>query len=95
MDNIFFSYQYPAKSNCVAPYLKLLISPPLDDPDYEIAAMIDTGYDGNLVVPYDLFVALKLYDYQFPNDWQHIVAVREETLLKLYEWRFSWNIGQL
>lgn len=42
---------------------------------------LDTGYDGELLVPYDLYVSLGLRDWEFPKElWSTGLTVSGESL---------------
>ncbi len=67
MKNIF-DYKPSSSSSELAPYVDLLISDPLGSKSIECSAMIDTGYDGEIVVPVKLYDDLNLSAFEYSEN---------------------------
>lgn len=65
-------YEKTPYSEILAPYTSISLKDPLSEKRSDLMALIDTGYDGNLMVPYEIFKELNLFKYQFPEDMEAI-----------------------
>lgn len=63
-----FAYKPSTGSGELAPYVDLLISNPLGSKTIECTAMIDTGYDGEIVVPIKLYDDLNLAAFEYSEN---------------------------
>ena len=57
-------------SEQAAPLLQFTLADPFETTSYEIQALIDTGYDGNLLIPIEIFRFLKLERFEIRFDEQ-------------------------
>ncbi|MHA1652337.1 MAG: clan AA aspartic protease [Candidatus Helarchaeota archaeon] len=69
-----FDYKIPVYSEIPAPYLIIILSDPLNIKEIELSALIDTGYDGELLIPPDIYDKLNLKAFEFSND---VVSIAE------------------
>jgi clan AA aspartic protease len=67
-----WNYSTPLVSNVPAPYVEIVVYNPERSLKYPskgtLSAMIDTGYDGYLITPINIFNELKLDDYEIPAE---------------------------
>ncbi|MCK4847873.1 MAG: hypothetical protein KAT16_02485 [Candidatus Heimdallarchaeota archaeon] len=61
-------YNKPKSSEVTAPFLKISVGDPFSEKSISFDALIDTGYDGNLIVPYYVFNQLDLFRFQYPEE---------------------------
>ncbi|MHA1972470.1 MAG: hypothetical protein ACTSW1_05745 [Candidatus Hodarchaeales archaeon] len=78
-----FQYKTPLVSDVEAPYLPLVLSDPLDMHSETVFGMIDTGYDGEILIPYQLFKELNLEAFEFSLDIVSYAETASGELLKL------------
>ncbi len=67
-------YQIPVYSEIPAPYLTIILSDPLEANSIELTALIDTGFDGEILIPKDIYDKLKLKAFEFSID---VVSIAE------------------
>lgn len=72
MTDIQFQYQKSPYSKIPAPYIPLTLGDPFLEKTTEIMALFDTGYDGNMLISFEVFENLQLYRYQYPSDLRKI-----------------------
>ncbi len=63
-----FKYKKPPISDVLAPYLDISISDPFETSVIDASGLVDTGYDGELLIPSDLYETLKLEEFEFNQD---------------------------
>ncbi|MFX0209918.1 MAG: hypothetical protein ACFFDT_28315 [Candidatus Hodarchaeota archaeon] len=63
-----FNYQKPAISDVLAPYLKITISDPFEGNKIEVNALLDTGFDGEILIPIKIYEDLNLQAFEFSQD---------------------------
>nr|MDO8082671.1 hypothetical protein [Candidatus Freyarchaeota archaeon] len=67
-----WNYSTPPVSNVPAPYIEIVVYNPERSLKYPskgtLNAMIDTGFDGYLITPINIFNELKLDDYEIPQE---------------------------
>ncbi|MFX0063247.1 MAG: clan AA aspartic protease [Candidatus Hermodarchaeota archaeon] len=63
-----FSYQKPIISDIEAPYIPIILSDPLEQTSVEIKALVDTGYDGEILIPQDMYETLNLKTFEYSLD---------------------------
>jgi len=78
-----FSYKKPAISDVKAPYLPLIISDPLERVKIESQGLVDTGYDGELIIPMNMYDELSLNAYEFNIDSISMVETASGERLEL------------
>ncbi|MHA1266111.1 MAG: clan AA aspartic protease [Candidatus Helarchaeota archaeon] len=69
-----FKYKTPVVSEIQAPYLPIILSDPLEIKSIEVTALIDTGFDGEILIPRDLYDDLNLKAYEYSMD---VVSIAE------------------
>lgn len=78
-----FEYQIPAYSEIQAPYLTIILSDPLETNSIELAALLDTGFDGEILIPKDIYDKLNLKAFEFSIDTVSIAETAAGEHLKL------------
>ena len=73
---LIFKYQEPLISNVAAPYIPLIISDPLERVILEQNGLIDTGFDGEILIPLELYDRLNLKAFEYSLD---VVSLAETT----------------
>src|SRR3990172_1113525 len=61
------SYDVPLQNKIPAPFLEIVVSDPSGRKRVILSPMVDTGYDGALLLPLDTYNELSLYAYQYPD----------------------------
>lgn len=82
-----FSYRPTSYSDVAAPFLDLQLSDPLGDRSKQITCLVDTGYNGDIIVPISVFQELGLESYELSSDYFSIaerIAGEELRLLSAY-----------
>jgi len=69
-----FKYRTPANSEVQAPYLRIALSDPLELNSIELAALVDTGFDGEVLIPKDIYDRLNLKAFEFSSG---VVSIAE------------------
>lgn len=69
-----FNYQKSIISDLSAPYIPLIISDPLEKQNIEEKALIDTGYDGEVLIPKTIYDKLNLRAFEYSMD---VVSIAE------------------
>lgn len=64
---VAFDYSLPFGSTELGPFITLTFGDPLLHETLTQPVMVDTGFDGYLVIPENLFNKLKLFKYLIPN----------------------------
>ncbi|MCY3412046.1 MAG: hypothetical protein INQ03_10485 [Candidatus Heimdallarchaeota archaeon] len=77
-----FPYRYPTNSSVLAPIITINVLDPLHMKTTEIRALVDTGYDGHLLLPYSNFTSLQLEAFQI-DETIHVVG--ESVTGELFE----------
>ena len=65
---LIFAYKSPSNSDVPAPYLSLILSDPFEIKKVEITAIIDTGFDGEILIPKSIYDDLKLKSFEYSSD---------------------------
>ncbi|HUY00553.1 MAG TPA: hypothetical protein VMV49_13415 [Candidatus Deferrimicrobium sp.] len=65
---LFFEYKTPENSEIQAPYLAIILSDPLELNDIKLSALVDTGFDGEILIPKDIYNNLNLQAYEYGID---------------------------
>ena len=78
-----FSYRKPMISDVRAPYLPLLVSDPLEQASIEVQGLVDTGYDGELLIPREMYDKLSLNAFEFSLDSISIAETASGEQLEL------------
>ena len=71
-----FEYRKPLISDVNAPYIPLTISDPLENVKIERFGLIDTGFDGEILIPLELYNKLNLQAFEYSID---VVSIAETT----------------
>ena len=67
MVKVIFPYRKPEHSEVLAPCLKIKLGDPFFHKSVDILALLDTGYDGYMLIPQAVFESLDLFSYQYPD----------------------------
>lgn len=67
MNETQFDYQKTPYSDIAAPYISIRLADPFGEKILELDALLDTGYDSTMLIPYDAFESLQLHRYQYPS----------------------------
>ncbi|MHA1450545.1 MAG: hypothetical protein ACTSP4_14140 [Candidatus Hodarchaeales archaeon] len=62
-----FDYSTKNYSNIPAPVIQVIIVNPFYHKHKEVRVLVDTGYDGKMLIPFSLFKDLELFRYQLPG----------------------------
>lgn len=77
-----FNYKTPIYSTIEAPYLAIILSDPIERNNIELTALVDTGFDGEVLIPKDIYDKLNLKAFEYSLD---IVSVAETASGELLE----------
>lgn len=82
-----WNYATPAISNVPAPYIKIVLYTPERNLRYPsegtLNAMVDTGFDGYLIIPVNIFHELRLDAYEVPPDLIEVTETFSGESIKL------------
>ncbi len=78
-----FRYNTPINSEILAPYLEIILSDPLETKAMELTALIDTGYDGEILIPKDVYNKLNLTAFEYSSDLLSIAETASGEHLEL------------
>jgi len=71
---LLVNYKIPIYSAIEAPYLAIILSDPLERKNIELTALIDTGFDGEILIPKGIYDKLNLKAFEYSSD---IISVAE------------------
>lgn len=80
---ISFAYRSSAISDIPAPYVKLVISDPFEERKSEAEALVDTGFDGEILIPFKIYEDLNLQAFEFGQDTLSIAETASGERLTL------------
>ncbi|MHA1685300.1 MAG: clan AA aspartic protease [Candidatus Heimdallarchaeaceae archaeon] len=80
---IKFNYRKPILSDIEAPYLEIVLSDPIGNHSVSCDALIDTGYDGELVVPMQVYKEINLDKFELSEEFFTIAETPTGENLKL------------
>ncbi|UJG44587.1 MAG: hypothetical protein K9W46_05270 [Candidatus Heimdallarchaeum endolithica] len=63
-----FKYQISSLTTMEGPYIPIKICDPLEKNSVQVLGLIDTGYEGDLIVPENIYEKLELKSYEFDED---------------------------
>jgi clan AA aspartic protease len=63
-----FGYNTPINSEILAPNIEVILSDPLEINTIELTALVDTGYDGEILIPKDIYYKLNLKAFEYSSD---------------------------
>lgn len=78
-----YSYRKPLISEISAPYIPLIISDPLENTTIEEFGLIDTGFDGELLIPLEIYNKLNLKAFEYGIDVVSIAETASGEQLRL------------
>ncbi len=75
---MIYTYKYRKQliSDLNAPYIPIIISDPLERNGIEQQALIDTGYDGEILIPKKIYEKLNLKAFEYSMD---VISMAETT----------------
>lgn len=76
-------YNTPSYSNIGGPTLDIVVSNPVQSSSVELKGLIDTGYDGEIIVPFALFEKLNLFAFELGKDYFSIAETASGEQLSL------------
>ena len=77
------SYQPTSYFDLPAPFLELELATPLGDKSRRITGLIDTGYDGEIIVPISIFHELGLETFELSSDYFSVAETASGEQLRL------------
>jgi len=82
-----WNYATPPTSSVPAPYIEIVVHTPDRSLKYPIegtlSAMVDTGFDGYLIIPINIFQELRLDQYEVPPDLIEVTETFSGETIKL------------